>query len=356
MPAGEVAGYLSRLRRVVRRAGACTEREVLSVRRRGPRLPGRHRRRQLGGADAVVVATGCCDAARRSAARAAALHPRVRQLTPDRYRNPDSVPDGGVLVVGASRHRRPARRRARGRGPGCRAGRRPAHPAAPPLPRPGHHVVAGRDGRCWTGPLDHARPAAGAVAAARRQPDGRDVDLLLLAGRGVRLAGRLDAVDGRLACRSPTTSPPPPRRPTPGCIGCCTGSTRSRPQPAWTRVDPAEPPAAGAAPAPRPPRTCRLAGIRSVVWATGYRRQLPVAARPGARPDRRDPPSTAPPRRRGCSSSVCRARPGAARRFSTVSGTTPRSSSTPRPSTCPPLPGGCRRDRAESVMNERRAS
>ena len=52
-------------------------------------------------AGAVVIATGYCDQA--SVPRfAESLHPSVRQITPDRYRNPAEVPDGRVLVVGAS--------------------------------------------------------------------------------------------------------------------------------------------------------------------------------------------------------------------------------------------------------------
>lgn len=52
-------------------------------------------------AKSVVIATGYCDepAVPRIAGE---LHPTIVQLTPDRYRNPDNVPDGGVLVVGAS--------------------------------------------------------------------------------------------------------------------------------------------------------------------------------------------------------------------------------------------------------------
>ena len=50
---------------------------------------------------AVVVATGYCD--RPAIPPLSATLPRsVVQLTPDRYRNPTDVPDGTVLVVGAS--------------------------------------------------------------------------------------------------------------------------------------------------------------------------------------------------------------------------------------------------------------
>src|SRR5262249_43957786 len=49
----------------------------------------------------VVLATGWCD---RPAVPAAAnrLDPGIFQLSPSDYRNPDSLPPGGVLIVGAS--------------------------------------------------------------------------------------------------------------------------------------------------------------------------------------------------------------------------------------------------------------
>ena len=52
-------------------------------------------------ADHVVMATGWCD---RPAvpALAAALDPAITPVVPSRYRNPRGLPDGGVLIVGAS--------------------------------------------------------------------------------------------------------------------------------------------------------------------------------------------------------------------------------------------------------------
>jgi putative flavoprotein involved in K+ transport len=49
----------------------------------------------------VVVATGWCDQP-AVPALAAQLDPSIVQVTPSAYRNPGSLPDGGVLVVGAS--------------------------------------------------------------------------------------------------------------------------------------------------------------------------------------------------------------------------------------------------------------
>jgi putative flavoprotein involved in K+ transport len=49
----------------------------------------------------VVVATGQCDRP-HVPAMAASLAPEIAQVVPTRYRNPDELRDGGVLVVGAS--------------------------------------------------------------------------------------------------------------------------------------------------------------------------------------------------------------------------------------------------------------
>ena len=52
-------------------------------------------------APSVVIATGWCD--RPSIpAMARELPPAVHQVAPNSYRNPSSIPDGGVLVVGGS--------------------------------------------------------------------------------------------------------------------------------------------------------------------------------------------------------------------------------------------------------------
>src|SRR5262249_60630565 len=49
----------------------------------------------------VVIATGACNRPAVPAC-ASALPPDVQQLTPFVYRNPSRLPDGGVLVAGAS--------------------------------------------------------------------------------------------------------------------------------------------------------------------------------------------------------------------------------------------------------------
>src|SRR3712207_1842493 len=49
----------------------------------------------------VVVATGACDVP-YVPTTAAGIGAGITQLTPSAYRNPDQLPDGGVMVVGAS--------------------------------------------------------------------------------------------------------------------------------------------------------------------------------------------------------------------------------------------------------------
>ena len=265
--------------------------EVRSVRRRG-------------GGYQVVSDAGSGPPLRLSSPPATAIEPAVpafagslapvgRQITPDRYRNPGGRPGRWRARRRGLRDRSPARRRAGRRRKGCRAGRRPAHPAAPPLPGHGHHVVAGLDGR--------ARPAADhrAVRPAAPEPslqivgstDGRD-DRPALAGRARRQAGR----PGHRCRRSGTDvrrRPGRPRRPPPtrSSIGCCGRIDHFA---ATTGLDHEIDP-------PDRPRQHRRRSADAP--ATAWRRstdprghlgdrlppRLPVAARAGARRRRRDP-------------------------------------------------------------------
>lgn len=147
-------------------------------------------------ADAVVLATGASSAPVVPAC-SAALAPSIAQLTAQDYRGPDSVSDGGVLVVGAS---------ATGvqlAGELERAGR-------PVTLAVGEHVrlprsYRGRDVFWWlhaTGVLAERHDEVDDLLRARRLPSPQlmgssaPVDLASLATAGVRLVGRLVAVDG----------------------------------------------------------------------------------------------------------------------------------------------------------------
>jgi putative flavoprotein involved in K+ transport len=147
----------------------------------------------------VVIATGWCDEP-RVPPMAHHLHPAVEQLTPTDYRRPDDLPDGLVLVVGASA-----------------AGVQ----IADELARAGRDVVvaAGRHSRVprryrgldiwwwfeqigtFAATIDEAADPRQSRSEGSLQLIGRDddrnVDLPTLQRLGVRVAGRLVRVDGR---------------------------------------------------------------------------------------------------------------------------------------------------------------
>jgi putative flavoprotein involved in K+ transport len=150
-------------------------------------------------ADHVVVATGHCDRPDVPAV-AARLSRSVHQTTPSAYRNPSSLTDGGVLVVGAAAS---------------------GTQLADELARSGRKVVlaVGRHNRlprryrgmdiCWwlerLGVLDKTIDQMPDPVRARREPslqlvgraDKADLDLAALQDNGVRLCGRLTGVEGR---------------------------------------------------------------------------------------------------------------------------------------------------------------
>ena len=227
--------------------------------------------------DAVVVATGWCDVP-RVPGFAAALDPRIEQLTAATYRNPAALPDGGVLVVGASATGVQIADEL------ARSGRRVTLAVGSHTRLPRHY--RGADIMWWLdamGLFDRRLDGHPAPAAARDEPSlqlvgggpGREVDLRSLQQRRVGLAGRLRTVDGtrvRFAPDLPET----------------TGRADARLRRLLRRVD-AYALGAGlaaevepAAPV-RPARTrgapagldLHDAGIGSVVWATGYRRAYP---------------------------------------------------------------------------------
>ena len=259
MSAGEVAGYLTDYARplpVVQGA------QVLSVRRRDRG----YRVESTAGswvAPVVVVATGACQ--QPNVPRiAGGLHPSVRQLTPDRYRNPDSVPDGEVLVVGAGATgvQLADELAAAGRDVVLAVGRHSRMPRR----------YRDRDIMWWLDalgtlhrPLDQSRRRPAPSLQLRAD---RPLDLDALAGRGVRLAGRLDAVDGRFATFVDD-------------LTATAAEADARQQRLLTRIDSfaaATGVDAPAEPHPRPTPTTAAPGrlaVRTLIWATGYRRNYP---------------------------------------------------------------------------------
>ena len=228
-------------------------------------------------ADAVVVATGYChEPAVPAIARA--LHPSIRQLTPDRYRNPDDVPDGGVLVVGgsASGVQLADELAADGRTVTLAVGR---HTRVPRRYR-GVDIMRWLDSM---GSLDRPiRPADARTTEPSLQivgdAMGREVDLLSLSTRGIRITGRVTGLESgvlTLADDLPVTAPAADARldrllDRIDHFAASTGLDSS--------IGPATRPAASiAARCADQSRRINLHanGFRSVIWATGYRPRYP---------------------------------------------------------------------------------
>jgi putative flavoprotein involved in K+ transport len=148
----------------------------------------------------VVLASGACNIA-RVPAFANLVPPSIVCLTAQQYRNPDQLPDGGVLVAGAS---------ASGTQIACEIQRsgRPVTLAV------GEHIRAprvyrGRDLEWWmdaAGVLDERYDEIDDIARARKVPslqlagmsDRSTLDLNVLTDLGVTLVGRLAGLaDGK---------------------------------------------------------------------------------------------------------------------------------------------------------------
>jgi putative flavoprotein involved in K+ transport len=263
MPAGAVAAYL-RGYAAASAAPVVANAEVLAVRGRGD---GFAVTTTAGSwtTDAVVVATGWCDLP-SVPEPASALDPRIAQLTSATYRNPASLPDGGVLVVGAS-------------ATGAQladelavAGREVVLAVGSHTRMPRRH--RGKDVVWWLDAMgvftrlaEHPRLTEPSLQL-NGNGDGRNVDLRALQDRGVRLAGRLNRVDGRRVTFA-------------NDLARTTGSADTRLRALLDRID-AFAGRTAAEPAPvRPARTdtavtgLNLRGFGSVIWATGYRRAYP---------------------------------------------------------------------------------
>jgi putative flavoprotein involved in K+ transport len=149
----------------------------------------------------LVVASGACNIATVPAV-AAGLPPEIASLTPMHYRNPESLPDGGVIIVGASATGVQLAReiRASGRSVMLAAGE---HVRVP-------RVYRGRDIKWWMeaiGAMDLRYDAIDDVDRARRLPSlqligtpGREnIDLNSLRKAGVEIVGRVAGMrDGKM--------------------------------------------------------------------------------------------------------------------------------------------------------------
>jgi putative flavoprotein involved in K+ transport len=195
---------------------------------------------------------------------------------PSRYRNPDDLPAGGVLVVGAS-------------ATGVQLAQELHLSGRPVTLAVGTHsrmprTYRGMDSYWWLellGALDRTIDDVGDPLAARREPslqlvgspEGSTLDLATLQTIGVRLVGRLQAIDGGRATFAPN-------------LNAIVADTDRRMHRVLDRVDDAVERLSLSAEMLAPDRPGRVApvspiasldlhaaGITSVVWATGYRRR-----------------------------------------------------------------------------------
>jgi putative flavoprotein involved in K+ transport len=227
----------------------------------------------------VVIATGHCDVP-FVPPMAQCLPAAIHQVTPTTYRNPETLPDGGVLVVGASASGVQLADEIR------RSGRQVTISVSrhTRLPR----LYRGRDIMWWLDQysiLEDDTITAFELEAARWQPSmqlvGRpertNLDLCVLRELGVRLAGRVVGIDGSVVRLTDN-------------LGEAIAASHGRMQRLLQRIDlfadavgaPTEPwPAPFAVDASPTAVDLSADGIRTVIWATGFVRnyswlQVPV--------------------------------------------------------------------------------
>jgi putative flavoprotein involved in K+ transport len=225
-------------------------------------------------ARAVVLATGCFDQP-LVPPMARALHPRLRQVVPSRYRNPSSLPGGGVLVVGAS-------------ATGVQLAEEIHRSGRPVTLAVGRHTrlprsYRGRDIMWWLdriGVLDERIDNVSDIEAARRQPSlqlagGRSIDLGLLRSQGIRLAGRMIGPDGDrvlFADDLPASAAAADVKLRRVLARCDQFAERHGLAPDLGSPDVPAPVEPGEAPAGL---DLAREGISTVIWATGFRRSYP---------------------------------------------------------------------------------
>ena len=224
----------------------------------------------------VVIATGYHNRAKIPEIATGLAHD-IAQLTPAGYRSPSSLPDGGVLVVGGSASGVQIAHELVG------AGRRVVLSVGSHTRLPRRY--RSRDILWWLdriGSLDRTIDDVPDPASAVAEPslqlagtaDGRGLDLDPLRRAGVRLVGRLRAIDGTRAEFADDlwdTVGAAQRRLT-RLLAEIDAYAAATP---GTADGPPDPPPAIAIPAGPSTMDLRRAGISAVVWATGYRPWYP---------------------------------------------------------------------------------
>lgn len=225
----------------------------------------------------VVIATGHCARA-AVPAFAAELAGDLDQLVPTRYRNPQQLRDGGVLVVGAS-------------ATGLQLAAEIARTGRAVILAAGSHIrlprrYRGRDIMGWLDKMGVLAETAGQVPdiqASRRQPslqligseENGSLDLQVAQELGVRIVGRMTGATGHQAYFSDD-------------LADSIGHAERKMHGMLDRIDahiarlrvgrtfPAEPrPRAVAVPVAPLAMNLRTNGVDTVIWATGYRREYP---------------------------------------------------------------------------------
>jgi putative flavoprotein involved in K+ transport len=273
MTAAEVAELVERFAQSSR-APVRTQTDVTSLRRVGDDGYRVTTERGEIRARTVVIASGACNLP-TTPAFADAVPAEVEQITPLRYRNPDQLEDGGVLVVGASATgvQLAAEIRRSGRAVTMAVGEHVR------LPR----IYRGRDVLWWmdsSGVWDQRHDEVEDLTRARRlpspqlvgTPERATLDLNALVASGVELVGRWASVRDGVALFSG------------GLRNVCSladlkmnrllgGFDEWADRSAWdAEVD--APERFAPTEAPRSPRwqlDLRSGEIRTILWATGFR-------------------------------------------------------------------------------------
>ncbi|MBK9312846.1 MAG: NAD(P)-binding domain-containing protein [Acidobacteria bacterium] len=225
----------------------------------------------------VVIATGYCDRP-NVPSMSAAISPDIAQVVTTRYRNPEQLPNGGVLVVGAS-------------STGIQLASEIARSGRSVTLSIGRHIrlprrYRGIDILSWfeaMGVLSETTSQVWDVAASRRQPslqltgseDHRSLDLNILQEQGVRIVGSMKGASGRSVYFEDD-------------LAASIDHAQAKMYKQLDRVDnfiarlgleteysAEDRPQNIRIPETRPVLDLEAEGVSTVLWATGYRREYP---------------------------------------------------------------------------------